>query len=328
MKILLDTNIIIHRESSRILIEEIGILFNWIDKLKYQKCVHPVTILEINKLKQNDLRNTFNIKLEAYNVLNTQAPLHENIQSISDDFDTNENDRNDTMLLNEVYVDRVDYLITEDRKIGKKAEKLKILDRVFTIDAFLEKVIAENPPLATYKVLSVQKEFFGNIDIDDSFFETFKKDYIGFEKWFNKKSEETTYICKSDEGIAAFLYLKIEDKNESYYDICPLFEPKRRLKIGTLKVTLNGYKLGERFIKIIFDNAFRLKVDEIYVTLFNKRIGQQRLINLLEDFGFRLHGSKGESNELVYVRKLKDRINLKNPRLIYPLYSTRTRTFP
>ena len=44
MRILLDTNIIIHREASRIYNQDIGLLFNWIDKLHYEKCVHPLTI--------------------------------------------------------------------------------------------------------------------------------------------------------------------------------------------------------------------------------------------------------------------------------------------
>jgi len=29
---------------------------------------------------------------------------------------------------------------------------------------------------------------------------------------------------------------------------------------------MNGFKLGERFLKIVFDNALQQKVDEIYVT--------------------------------------------------------------
>ena len=35
MKVLLDTNIIIHREASKIYNLDIGQLFNWLDKLKY-----------------------------------------------------------------------------------------------------------------------------------------------------------------------------------------------------------------------------------------------------------------------------------------------------
>ena len=55
-------------------------------------------------------------------------------------------------------------------------------------------------------------------------------------------------------------------------------------------------------MKIIFDNALRLKVEEIYVTIFNRRIEQQRLINLMEDYGFKFYGYKGSDGELVYVR--------------------------
>ena len=42
--------------------------------------------------------------------------------------DNGNNDENDTGLLNEVYSDRVDILVTEDKKIHKKAELLKIAD--------------------------------------------------------------------------------------------------------------------------------------------------------------------------------------------------------
>ena len=41
-KILLDTNIIIHREATTVVNQDIGILFNWIDKLKYSKYIHPL----------------------------------------------------------------------------------------------------------------------------------------------------------------------------------------------------------------------------------------------------------------------------------------------
>ena len=49
MKALLDTNIVIHREASRILNVDIGVLFRWLDKGKYTKCVHPITVEEIKK---------------------------------------------------------------------------------------------------------------------------------------------------------------------------------------------------------------------------------------------------------------------------------------
>lgn len=329
MRVLLDTNIVIHREAARVIVEEIGILFNWLDKLRYEKYLHPVTVQEINKIKNKDTRQTFNIKLDSYVTLKAPATLHPDVIRICAPLDVNQNDSNDTLLINEVYNDRVDILITEDKKIKKKAELLNIPDRVFNIDSFLAKVIAENPDLSDYKTLSVKKEYFGNINLSDQFFDTLKEDYSGFERWFNRKSQDTAYICQSKEGISAFLYLKVEDENEPYPEITPAFSRKRRLKVGTFKAALNRHLLGERLVKIIFDNAIRSRVDEIYVTIFNTRPEQRWLIRLLEEFGFVHHGHKQSKvdQELVYVRSMQKRFEPTQPKLTYPFFSKRARAF-
>ncbi len=329
MKILLDTNIIIHREGNNPLNKDIGILFKWLDNLHYTKCIHQITINEINKLKAGNTREVMTIKLDSYNVLQVQPTINSRVKSVSDAIDINDNDRSDTLLLNEIFIGTVDYLITEDKKIKRKADMLGIGNRVFTIDLFLEKVIAENPGLTDYKVLAVKKELFGNVNLGDEFFDSFKQDYPGFEKWFVKKSEEIAYVCRSDDKITAFLYLKIEGEDEPYSNIVPTFDKKRRLKIGTFKVTLNGYKLGERFVKIIFDNAIRNNVNEIYVTIFKKRSDQERLINLLEEFGFVEQGIKKNDygDEFVYVRKMNKVFNEETPKLTYPFFSEKSNAY-
>jgi len=175
----------------------------------------------------------------------------------------------------------------------------------------------------------VKQEYFGNLNLEDEFFDSFKKDYVDYERWFNKKADETAYVCKSGEKIVGLLYLKIEDKSESYLDITPKFPPKRRLKIGTFKVQLNGFKLGERLLKIVFDNALHLSVNEIYITIFPKSIEQLRLINLLKDFGFYRHGQKKSSSgiEEVYVRDFSRKASLKFPKTTYLFMSRRARKF-
>jgi len=87
--------------------------------------------------------------------------------------------------------------------------------------------------------------------------------------------------------------------------------------------------VGERFLKIVFDNALRFNVDEIYVTIFNKTQDQERLINLLEDWGFTYHGIKHSSsgNELVYVREFTPSANVSDPCLTYPYFSGQQRKF-
>jgi predicted nucleic acid-binding protein len=327
-KILLDTNIIIHRETNSPINADIGKLFNWIDKLKDRKYIHPLTPAEISKHRSTTVKSSYKIKLDSYNTL-VESALAKEIIAFSKQQDKNDNDRNDTKLLNEVFVGAVDFLITEDIPIHKKARLLGIAHKVFFIESYIEKVTAENPPLADYKTLSTKQEYFARIDLSDPFFDSFKQDYKGFESWFRKKSDEKAYICKEKQAINAFLYVKIEDKNTSYHDITPVFSPKKRLKIGTLKVELNGFKIGERFLKIIFDNAFRNKVEEIYVTIFNNAPNRERLIRLLTGFGFYKHGIKISSSgqEEVFVRKLNSALTTNKPLASYPYINNRSRKF-
>lgn len=330
MRVLLDTNILIHREANRVLNEDIGTLFGWFDRLHYEKCIHPLSLSEIQKYKDDEIVNTIRAKLQNYVLLKTEAPESPEIESIREKYDRNDNDAIDTSLLKEVFAGRVNYLITEDRKIHQKASDLEISGGVFSIDSFLEKVTAENPTLAEYKTLSVRKEYFGNIDINDNFFDSFRSDYQGFNEWVNSKADETAYICRSDEGrIIAFLYVKVESEEENYSDIDPIFDKKKRLKIGTFKVISNGYKLGERFLKIIFDNALRNNVDEIYVTLFSKTDEQERLIGLLTDWGFCRYGEKHTptGNEQVFVKDFNPTPNATHPKITYPFIDRNRRYF-
>ncbi len=303
-KVLLDTNIVIHREAKHPTEREIGRLYWWMDKLHYEKCISEVTRTEILKMQDKHNREDFLIKLDGYTLLKTTAPLRSEVIAISNSFDKNDNDRRDTILLNELFSGRVDLLITEDRGILRKSEMLNIDDNVFTIDQFLEKVTSENPDLIDYKVPILKREYFGNIDLSDEFFESFKEDYINYERWFNRKANDTAYVALSDGKITAFLYIKKESETEPYGDIEPTFKPKNRLKIGAFKVALNGFKLGERLLKVAFDNALLMNVGEIYVTIFPKREDQYRLIRLLEDFGFYKYGIKKSASgkEEVYVR--------------------------
>lgn len=163
------------------------------------------------------------------------------------------------------------------------------------------------------------------------FLTVFRLDYEEFNSWFNSKSEDPCYVCYSDGHLTAFLFVKIENETENYSNINPVFEPKKRLKIGTLKVTGNGYKIGERFLKTIFDNAYQFRVKEIYVTLFSKRPEQEQLIEMLEEWGFVFHGIKTTKNgeEKVYIKTFDKSlpVNIQNPKLTFPFLSRETDKF-
>lgn len=329
LRVLLDTNILIHRETANIVRDDIGDLFRWLDRIRAEKCIHPHSVNEIRRHHNKSLVRSFEAKLRSYHELRTSPddppallPLRQN--------DRTPNDSVDTDILREVLAERVDMLLTEDRGIHAKANFLGIADRVLRIDSFLERVLRENPGLIDYPVLSVRKQYFGDINLQDTFFDSFRRDYPGFDRWFNRKADEIAYTCKDDAGqILAFLYLKYEGPLEPYPDIQPQFDVKNRLKIGTFKVILNGFKLGERFLKIIFDNAVQRRVDEIYVTIFNRTSGQERLIGLLEEWGFNKRGIKRSEGgeEGVWIRSFNPMALAEAPRLTFPFMSRRARKF-
>lgn len=321
MRILLDTNIVIHRENKRVSNYSIGHLFRWIDRLKHEKVIHPYTISEIQKYRDPETQEAISVKLESYEVLKTVHQPDEAFLAQIDQPEKNENDHIDNCLLYEVALNHVDIFITEDRRLRNKAVPLGLSDRVFSINSFISKVSAENPDLIEYKALAVEKVYFGNVDVNDSFFDSFRSAYDGFDRWFARKCDEEAYICRSDDNrILGFLYLKTEGTSENYSDIEPQFQPKRRLKVGTFKVESTGFRLGERFIKIIFDNALQRKVDEIYVTLFTDRGELVALEELLYRWGFVFHGIKrnGEQKEKVSVKYLHTMIDGARPKLNYP----------
>ena len=307
MRALLDTNIVIHRENTRATSYSIGKLYYWLDKLHYEKLIHPYTVSELRKYHNPQMQDLYDAKLDAYTQMKSIAPQSDEFKGMLAGLPHTENDEVDNQLLCEVYCGRVDILITEDRRMRTKADQLGISERVFSINSFITKALNENPALIEYQALSVKKDYFGNIDLHSAFFDTFREAYDGFDNWFARKSNEEAYICRDDEGdLLGFLYLKTEFEDENYADIIPSFTPKKRLKVGTFKVEASGFRLGERFIKIIFDNAIERKVEEIYVTLFTDKPELLALKDLLERWGFYLHGEKSNSkgNEIVLVKKL------------------------
>ena len=325
--ILLDTNIIIKRESENNVSPEVSKLFNWFDKKEISKFIHRSSIDEISKYGKTNSRDSLLTKLKSYDVLPTlPAPADTFFNKVVSKYSKDPNSEVDNALLLEIYNDNIHLLLTDDSLMLRKAEELFIRDRVLSSNELLTKYEESNPKNIDYKVLNVKLTEFDKVDVNDTFFETLREDYNGqeFDRWFKNKSlqKEQAYVSREKETIKGFLYLKVEDEKEDYSDIVPIFAPKRRLKVGTFKIVSTGYRLGERFIKIIIDKAISEDVDEVYVTLFNdKRDEVKRLQKLLSEWGFCAYGQKQSTGELVMVKNMRDYDYSKDPKFNYPLIS-------
>lgn len=120
-----------------------------------------------------------------------------------------------------------------------------------------------------------------------------------------------------EEGIQAFLYLKIEEGEDETIE--PTLSLEKKLKVGTFKINPHGTKLGERFIKLIFDKMLEEEIFISYVTIFDEH---EDLITLLKEYGFKYWGTKKNKNgvEKVLVKNLKEDRN--NFKLNYPLFNS------
>lgn len=145
---------------------------------------------------------------------------------------------------------------------------------------------------------------FKDINLDDPFFDSLRAEYEEFPAWFAKKAEDRAYVCHDAAGaVDGFLYLKMED--EEVDDVTPPLPAANRLKVGTFKINPHGTRLGERFLKKIFDHAIARGVEEIYVTVFEKH---EKLVELFARYGFGQRATKTSPNgsELVLVRVVRE----------------------
>lgn len=220
--------------------------------------------------------------------------------------------------LSQIYNRKADLIISTNPLAFVFGKLLNITDKIFSIEDFIE-LCSRNYRISNIS-LNIIKTKFRYIDLGDDFFSSFREEYQDFDKWFISKKDEPCYISKlSNNSINAFVYLKIEDINENYSDISPVFAPARRLKVGSLKVKLNGQRLGEIIFKIIFDFAIKESVSEIYLTVFNRFNSRKRLIHYLKRWGFEYHGVKGDTEE-VYVKRLK--VSMLDGPHLYPMQVT------
>lgn len=212
----------------------------------------------------------------------------------------------------------IDIVISDDLFLHQLSKEISSTDGIYSSEDYMERIASDNQEIKK-NINSIKRVRFKDIDVNQKFFDSFRDEYVGFNDWFNRKADNYVYITSGEDGcLTSFLYLKLESPNDSYGTINPKFKDGYRLKIGSFKVMLNGVKTGEAFFKIIFEEALRLKVDEIYVTVFDTYSNRRRLISRMERWGFVYYGTK-DTKELVYVRNFSKK-TLGKLRLSFPFH--------
>lgn len=303
MRILIDTNIVINREQYRVVEKDLIELLRLLNEIKSELVVHPLSIEELRKDKDPERREINLSKVHAYSIL--KKPPDSTRDAIFNQLiphSVNPHDKIDNEILYALYKNSVNYLITEDKGIHKKAQFVGVSNSVFLVSEALEYFTNLLPSrLTSFVPPALKEEYLYNINLHDPFFDSLREVY-DFDTWFKKVAAQgrKCYVHERSDGtIGAILIYKIE--NEAILTVIPLPQ-KKRLKISTMKVEHVGYKIGELLLKVAIDVAIKNNLDEIYLTHFTEE--EDYLVNLLLEYGFYKAGIKPEKNEDVYLKHL------------------------
>lgn len=193
MKILFDTNIFIHREDDDVVPPDLRKLERYLKEQDHDILIHPQSEHEIRNDQDVDRRQRNASRIETYPTLGFPSYPTDNDREFrkhvkeASDF----NESVDNVLLYAVYDNVVDFLITEDQGIHKKAINLGLEDRVFTIadgkDYFSPE---EGTVLGPH---SIERTTLGELDFSDPIFDSLKSSY-DFVKWAESKSDRTAWV--------------------------------------------------------------------------------------------------------------------------------------
>ena len=304
MRILIDTNILITREEEDIVPSNLQDLLKILSQLNHQILVHPLSVMELAKDKNEKRRSIQLSKVNAYSQLEYPPNPDGDKEFLSLLGNIKLDDSHEVIDCNLLYCihkNAAHFLITEDKDINKKSERLDISDRVFNIVEALEffkRTSAVKKPVSPPSLIEVPMH---SLDLKDPIFDSLKEEYTEFVKWWNEKAKEgrKVWAYHLNKTLGAILIYKIENE---IIDSNPSMPKKNRLKISTLKVSYEGYKIGELLIKISINYAIKNNIDEIYLTHHTKP--NDRLVNLIEQFGFFRTAKKISTGEDIFIKKL------------------------
>lgn len=324
MNILLDTNIIIPLEdTSKILDSSFAEMRRLAAEQQHCLYVHPMQVEDINRDKNAERKQIVLSRLNQYSKIDNPPVLTDDECIKLGLSQPNDHDKVDNNILFALYRGAVHLLVTNDEGIHKKASKIGIQDKVYRLEQFLVFLRRySNQPVA-YTYTGVKERYMYEIDKSQSFFDSLRQAYEGFDNWYQKSAEKQRKCwCIEDNNgnIAAICIYKFEE-NEKLTDDGETTQGKI-LKLCTFKVDVSarGKKLGERLLYIAFDFCVKNGVHWAYLHTYGEE--QKTLVGLCEEYGFYRLGKYKKDDVYIKPMKLKqeDLGSLESLKRYYPFF--------
>ncbi len=303
MRFLLDTNILIHREDPTVTSSEIQDLFKHLLKAKVELVVHPASYEDIEQDKDERRKEELLSKIACYPILENPPSCDVNTEFVECiGAPKIRNDEVDHALLCAIWMNAAFALLTEDKVILTKSERLGIRDQVFTVEEATSWLLRHTGEFTSKRTKPLARVEMCDLDLQDPFFDSLREDYPAFNEWFMEKQQSgrKAFVWRDSQKKMRACYIpKVENEPISLAD--GQLPKKRRLKICTLKTVETGAGIGELFIKLAVNQCISSEIDEIYITAYSDK---HILLNpLLKRYGFYQVGRKS-NGEAVFAKQL------------------------
>jgi predicted nucleic acid-binding protein len=309
MRVLLDTNILILLEDSSngILDESLHNIVTTSDLNGVTLFHHPKSLADIQNDKNEPRKNSILSRLKKYHLLeeSTSKPDEEYFISVGETVSSKGNDKIDNHILYSVFNNQVRFLITQDKGIHKKAKRLGISEKVFFAQQFQQFLIQQFPEEIEISDGDILNKGLCDIDKDDVIFSSIKKDYNGFDNWFDKAAQEgrQAWVYADGEGLKAICIYKPESTEIITNDNKGL--SGKSLKLSTFKVSEDffGRKIGESLLRLALKHAITNQFKHVYLTV--RKDKHEYFENFLLNFGFYKFGITLEGDDVIYCKTFK-----------------------
>ncbi len=303
MNLLIDTNIVIPLEPGSYIDVEINtdnaiLLHSLTNRSSNTLCIHSAIEHDLSKDENRERAEIRRKLIKRYKPVPSPPDPSVLDTSVVGSPEFGSNEYVDNCYLAAVKADAVDFLVSEDRGVHRKARGLGIHTRVlFLQDAIglLRDFFDESPPPPP----AIQKVHVHELDERDEIFSSLREDYQPeFDEWLKKckREQREAYIIRDQAtpGLAGILIFKQEQG-------LPTGQSGKTLKLCTFKVSnsYSGNRYGELLLKVAFDYCELNDYKHMYFTVLPKYDG---LIAFAESFGFAFAPSTNDRGEKIVCK--------------------------
>ncbi|TDO14616.1 hypothetical protein EV580_2749 [Mycobacterium sp. BK086] len=211
-----------------------------------------------------------------------ETPIHSSIDTELGSVEPNTNDHRDRRILASLHANSVNFLVSDDSRLRKRAGRVGVGERVLTLAdavAMLEgfEPTAIPPPPQVDSVPSYA------LDVEQEIFASIRADYDDFDAWITKVQGDSgnreCFVVQENGKYAAIAIVKVSEQDCQYGFTQPVS------KISTFKVAqqFSGNRYGELLLKAVLQSHHDHHVGSAYVEVWDRH---QPLIEFLGQFGY------------------------------------------